>query len=185
MRFASGFLLAAVGCSHEAPATTTKDPCNDGGAYERVEVTDEACRSFTEAESRGQVVVDAARAPSWSSPPTKVPAAESPILKWTKGTLARSSWQRWLRAINPIGEAWAHGDTTGDAFVLTFRDPAGKALHRALTTFTQYQPSSASWQKIKAAGAFSVTLTGVRFTVNVIASGTKPTSATPITVTVE
>lgn len=174
-----------MGCSPEKPAPAAGDPCGDGGRYERVEVTDEACRSFIEAESRGQVVVDPAKAPSWSSPEAKLPAALTPVLKWTKGTLARSTLQRLLRALNPIGEAWAHGDTTGDAFVLTFRDASGKELHRAMTKFTQYEPSTANWQKIKAAGAFSVTLTGVRFTVNVIASGTKPTSAAPITVTVE
>lgn len=169
-------LVVSTACSqsHQADAN---DPCSDGGRYERINVTDEACRAFVEAESRGQVVVDGARAPSWTMPQARVPASPPPRLIWTKGTLARA-WS-FLKS------AWAHGDTTGDAFVLSFRDGAGKELHRALTTNTEYTPSSAVWGKISAGRSFTVTLIGVRFTRNTIATGTKPTAAPPLSVTVE
>lgn len=187
MRLASLlFVVAVTGCGEDhAHDVSAGDPCNDGGAYERYEVTDEACKAFVEAETRGLVVVDAAKAPAWTSPPTKVPAAPPPKLTWSKGTLARSPWKRLLKALHPIGEAWAHGDTTGDAFILTFKDGAGKELHRAMTINTDYTPAQTTWDKIRASKSFVVTLTGVRFTRNVIASGTKPTAAPPITITVE
>jgi hypothetical protein len=181
MRLTSLLVIAAASCAPDHDHGTVADACGDGGAYERIEVTDEACRAFTEAESRGQVVVDATKAPSWTNPLTKVVVAPPPRFAWAKGTLAhRKTLGQWL-----IGEAWAHGDTTGDAFVLTFRDRAGKELHRVLTTNVEYTPAAANWDKIRAGGTFVVTLTGVRFTRNVIATGTRATSADPLTITVE
>jgi hypothetical protein len=190
MRFASlGLLVAVLGCSHDHEHESgTSDACSDGGAYERVTVTDEACRAFVEAESRSQVVTDAAKAPAWTSPAlgtTKVGAAPPPRFAWTKGTLARASWKKWLRAFDPLPEARAHGDTTGDAYVLIFRDGAGKELHRVLTTNIEYTPVAATWDRIRAGGSVGVTLIGLRYTVNAIASGTKPTAAEPRTFTVE
>ncbi len=184
MRAASLALIAllSAGCSDDDdhPATVS-DACSDGGAIERTNVTDEACRAFLEAESRGQVVVDPARAPAWTLAGTKLPPAPPPRFTWTKGTLARrKTLGQWL-----IGEAWAHGDTTGDAFVLTFRDKAGKELHRAMTTNLEYAPAAATWDRVRAGGSFVVTLTGVRFTRNVIATGTRATSADPLPITVE
>jgi len=190
MRLASLAVLAlAIGCSDDhSHESTVNDACSDGGAYERVVVTDEACRSYVEAESRSQVVTDIAKAPAWTSPAagvTKVSATTPPRFAWTKGTLARSMWKKLLRAIDPLPEAWAHGDTTGDAYVLYFRDGAGKELHRVMTTNTEYTPTAATWDRIRAGGTVKVTLVGVRFTTNAVATGTKPTAAEPRTFTVE
>ncbi len=188
MRFASlALLVALVGCSsdHEHESTAN-DACSDGGAYERSEVTDEACRAFVEAETRSQIVTDAAKAPTWTTPAAGVTTltATPPKFAWTKGTLARATWKKWLRAIDPLPNAWAHGDTTGDAAVLIFSDASGKELHRVLTTSTEYTPSAAIWDRVRASGTVKVSLIGVRFTVNVISSGTKPTAAEPRTFTV-
>lgn len=189
-RFASLALFTLViGCSENHDhAPTVNDACADGGAHERVVVTDEACRSYVEAESRSQVVTDGAKAPAWTAPAageTKLSAAPPPRFAWTKGTLARATWKRLLRAIDPLPEAWAHGDTTGDAYVLLFKDGAGKELHRVLTVNTEYTPSAAAWDHVRAGGAVNVTLIGVRFTTNTIATGTKPTAAEPRAFTVQ
>lgn len=191
MRFASPVLLALTlfGCSDDhSHSSDPADPCGEGGAYERVGVTDEACHAFVEAESRSLVVTDAVKAPTWTSPAaaeSKVAAAPPPRFAWNKGTLARATWKQLLRMLDPLPEAWAHGDTTGDAFVLKFSDAAGKSVHTVLTTNLEYTPSTASWDHIRAGGTVKVTLIGVRFTQNVIASGTKPTAAEPRTFTVE
>jgi hypothetical protein len=183
MRLASVVLCLAIGCSHSDDHSVPGDPCNDGGAYERFEVTDEACRAYVEAETRGQIVTDAAKAPTWTNPQTKVPVAPQPTFTWTKGTLAKSLWKRAINLLEK--DAWAHGDTTGDAYVLSFKDKSGKEVHRVMTAFTTYTPAQKTWDTIRAGGTFTVTLTGVRFTVNAISSGTKPTASTPITVTVQ
>lgn len=188
MRFAS-LLLAGVlfGCSHEA--TSHPEPhsaCLDGGTIERVGVTDEACMSLVNTEEQGGVVVDAAKAPAWTSPAAdKVSAAPPPRFAWTQGTLARAGWKKWLRALDPLPEARAHGDTTGDAFLLRFQDAEGNHLHSVMTTNSEYVPSAALWDRIRAKGALRVTLIGMRFTRNALATGTKPTAAPPRPLTVE
>lgn len=189
MRFASlGFAAMLLGCSEESISHPEPHSACLDGRIELVGVTDEACMNFTEAELRSQVVTDAAKAPTWTSPAageTKVTASPAPRFAWTKGTLARSTWKKLLRMIDPLPKAWAHGDTTGDAFVIRFADGAGNSVHTAMTTNLEYTPSSATWDRVRTGGTVKVTLIGVRFTQNVIASGTKPTAAEPRTFAVE
>jgi hypothetical protein len=187
MRFASLLVvLALAGCSDPPHDPVENDPC--AGHIQLMGVTDEACRAYVEAESRSLVVTDAAKAPAWVAPDaatTSLPAAPPARFAWTKGTLARSPWKKLLRMIDPLPEAWAHGDTTGDAYVLIFKDGTGAERHRVMTVNTEYTPGPAAWDPIRAGGTFSVTLIGVRFTQNVIASGTKPTAADPRTFAVQ
>lgn len=181
-------MLGALGCSsqddeHESGA----GPCSDGTYVLAGEVTDEACLAFVDAETRGQIVTDAAKAPTFTAPKTgdKVPAAPPPRFAWTNGTLAITPWKRLLRAIDPIGVAWAHGNTTGDVAVLLFRDAAKKEVYRVLTSGTEFTPDTATWDRIRASGTLEVTLIGVRFTQNAIASGTRPTTGDVLKITVQ
>ncbi len=182
-------LFASVACSqsddHHAHDPIPSDPCSDGGAHVRVGVTDEACRAFADAEARGQIVTDGTRAPAWSTPAAgPVAASPPPTFSWTKGAIAVSPLRRLLRALDPIGTAWAHGDTTGDAYVLQLRDAAGGELLRVLTTGLEWTPDQATWDRVRAGGSVRVVLVGVRFVRNEVAPGTSPVAAPPFEVTV-
>lgn len=186
-------LIVSVACSHShddhSHDPIPGDPCSDGGAHVRVGVTDEACRAFADAEARGQVVTDATKAPTWSSPapgptPSSVPATPPPTFAWAEGSLAVSPLRKLLRAIDPIGVAWAHGETTGDAYVLQLRDGSGKEVLRVLTTGLEWTPDQATWDRVRASGALRVVLVGVRFTRNEIAPGTAPVAAAALELTV-
>lgn len=162
-----------------------RNPCGNG-TYQLVgAVTDEACMAYVDAEK--STVTDDARAPKLTEPTAgaKLNRATPPRFAWSRGTLARSTWHRVLRYLSPIGEAWAHGEINGDAFVLSFRDATGKELHRVLTDALDYTPDAAAWSRIRGAASVQVVLTGVRFTKNAIATGTKPTAPAPLTFTLE
>ena len=176
--------VASVGCSSsETPAAVT-GPCADGGAIVRLgSFTDEACLAFVEAEQRKQVVSDPTRAPQWSGPSAvlgtggKLAAATPPTFTWSKGTLAaRFSW---------TATAHAHGITTGDAYVLTFRDGAGKELLRVMTTNLGFAPDAATWARLAVARSLVVSLVGARYTSNELATGVAPTAQADLSFTVE
>lgn len=171
--------VASVGCSSsESPGAVT-GPCADGGAIVRLgSFTDEACLAFVEAEQRKQVVSDPTRAPQWSGPPAgKLAAAAPPTFTWSKGTLAtRFTW---------VTTAHAHGITTGDAYVLTFRDSAGKELLRVMTTNLGFAPDAATWARLAAAKSLVVSLVGARYTNNELATGVAPTAQADLAFTVE
>lgn len=182
-----GSAVLFLGCSgddhHNQP--TAGNPCRDGTHQLLGAVTDEACMAFLDAES--STVVDDTKAPRFSEPAASAAIQRSspPRFAWSRGTLARSPSNRLWRFLSPIGEAWAHGEINGDAFVLVFRDGSGKELHRAFTDAVEYTPDAAAWGKIRGAAALQVTLTGVRFTKNAIAAGTRPTAGSPLSVTLE
>ncbi len=179
--------VASVACSQDAdpPVTTAGDPCSDGGAHVRLGgVTDEACRAYAEAESRGLVVADPAKAPTLTSPTASVPATPPPRFAWSAGTLARTGTRALdVRALF-VATAWAHGDTTGDAYALHFRDGAGIERLRVLTTNREYVPDQATWDRVSAGGTLSVTVVGMKLTRNALATGTKPTANAPLVLTV-
>jgi len=179
-------LALASACTSEDDHHVTSGPCADGTYLLAGEVTDEACLAFVEAETRGQIVTDATKAPTFTTPESgdKVPKAPPPRFAWTNGTLAITPWKRFLRAIDPISVAWAHGDVTGDVGVLIFRDAAKKELYRVFTTGTEFTPDQATWDRLSAAGSLEVALVGVRFTRNVIATGTRPTTGDVLKISV-
>jgi hypothetical protein len=177
-------LAACKGDDHH-DEDPTGNPCRDG-TYQLVgAVTDEACISYVDAEKLS--VTDDTKAPKFTDPMngTKFSRSTPPRFAWTRGTLARTNLHRILRYLSPVSEAWAHGEINGDAFVLSFRDATGKELHRVLTDALEYTPDAAAWAKIRVASSVQVVLTGVRFTKNAIATGTRPTSATPLSRTLE
>lgn len=182
---AAAMIVLAMGCSNSSVSPpTASDPCADGGSYVRLGVTDEACHVFVEEESRGNVVVDPYKGPIWSSPSTgaSLSRAAPPTFTWSKGTLASiPRWRRWLAL---EGTAHAHGDTTGDAFVATFRDANGKELLRVLTTELSYSPDGATWARLAAGASLRIDLAQMRLVRNVIATGTKVTAAAQLTFTV-
>lgn len=173
--------LSAVACSSEAAPVTT-GPCADGGAIVRLgSFTDEACLAFLEAEQRKQIVTDPVRAPQWTAPPAgKLAAATAPTFLWTKGTLAARP-----RPFTALGAAAAHGITTGDGFVLTFRDSVGQELLRVMSTNAGFSPDASTWAKLAARKTLVVSLVGARFTNNVLATGVAPTAQTDVTFSVE
>jgi hypothetical protein len=179
-------LVVTTGCGrddHDEP--TAGNPCRDGTHQLLGAVTDEACIAFLDAEA--SAVTDDTRAPRFSEPlaGATVQRASPPRFAWSRGTLARTTRHRLLRFLSPIGEAWAHGEINGDAFVLTFRDGTGKEVHRAFTDALEYTPDAAAWARIRGASSLQVTLTGVRFTKNAIATGTRPTAGSPLALTLE
>lgn len=176
-----------VSCEDHEHASDPSDPCSETGAWEKLAVTDEACRAFVAAESRGEVVVDASRAPRLTNPTpgAVVPASPIPRFTWSAGVVARTRWNRLLRAVDPIGTAWAHGETIGLVHVLVFRDAEKKELHRVLTPATDYMPGAAHWERLRAAGEVEVTLYAVRFASNAIATGTRPVASEPQRFTIE
>lgn len=172
---------AVGGCSSSATPATT-GPCADGGAIVRLgSFTDEACLAFLEAEQRKQVVTDPVRAPQWTAPPAgTLPAATPPTFVWTKGTLAiRPRPFSWVRA------AAAHGITTGDGYVLTFRDGGGNELLRVMSTNAGFAPDAARWKRLAGSKRLVVSLVGARFSSNQLATGVAPTAQTDVTFTVE
>ncbi|MBL8716962.1 MAG: hypothetical protein JNL79_13250 [Myxococcales bacterium] len=171
--------VASVGCSSsETPAAVT-GPCADGGAIVRLgSFTDEACLAFVEAEQRKQVVSDPTRAPQWSGPPAgKLSGATPPTFTWSKGTLAAR--------FSLVAAAHAHGNTTGDAYVLTFRDAAGKELLRVMTTNLGFAPDAATWARLAVAKSLVVSLVGARYTSNALSTGVAPTAQADRAFTVE
>lgn len=182
--------LLALGCDSHDDDHASTGPCADGTYLLAGEMNDEACIAFVDAEGRGQIATDPTKAPTFTAPgapgaPVKVSKGVPPRFAWTAGTLALTPWKRFLRAIDPISTAWAHGDVTGDAAVLIFRDSAKKEVYRVLTSGTEFTPDLATWQRVGASGSLEVTLVGVRFTANVIATGTRPTAGNALSLTVE
>lgn len=174
--------LAPLACSSSDAPVAASGPCADGGAIVRLgSFTDEACLAFLEAEQRKQVVTDAARAPQWTAPRAgKLPASTPPTFLWTKGTLAIRP-----RPFALLGTAAAHGITTGDGYVVTFRDGAGKELLRVMSTNAGFAPDAATWTKLAAAKTLVVSLVGARYTDNALATGVAPTAQPDVTFTVE
>jgi hypothetical protein len=196
------FLLAAAvvfaappivaSCSQEDDHGATVDDSCSNGVYVLVGVTDEACRAYIDAEAK---VVSDTRAPSWSTPAdgATLPADPPATFAWTKSAtalhLAPARQQRGLlaqlgHALDPLPLAWAHGNTTGDGYVLLFRDGADKEVLRVMTTSALYTPDAAAWAKLKAAKSLKITLVYVSFVDNVLTTGTTPSAATPIRVTI-
>jgi hypothetical protein len=177
--------VAWLGCSSHTHGVSASDPCADGGPHVRLGTfTDEACRAFLDAEARGEVATDATKAPTWTSPSGAEVSSTPPRFAWSKGAIAVSPFRRWLRALNPIGTAWAHGDTTGVGWILAFRDGSGAERLRVMTTEPEYLPDQATWDRLRAGGTVVVTLAEARFTRNELAAGTRPTAAAPRTLTV-
>ncbi|MBI2388678.1 MAG: hypothetical protein HYV09_03590 [Deltaproteobacteria bacterium] len=185
--FALALASCLVSCDDHEHASDPADPCSETGAWEKLAVTDEACRAFVAAETRGEIVIDASKAPRLTNPTPGaiVPAAPVPRFTWSAGVVARTPWNRLLRALHPIGTAWAHGETIGLVHVLVFRDGAKKELHRVLTPATDYTPGAAHWERLRAAGKVEVTLYAVRFAANAIAAGTRPVGGEPQSFTIE
>jgi hypothetical protein len=182
-------LAVSVACTSPAdprPDANPADPCINGLYVLDPEFSDEACHAYVDAES--STVVDKTLAPIFTAPAAgaKLPATPPARFAWTAGTIAvrASPWRDLVRELGPLREAHAHGSTTGVGYVLTFKDGGGKEVLRVMTLLTEHTPSDASWAKLKAAGALTVSVVGVRFTNNAIAAGSKPTVGAPLACTI-
>jgi hypothetical protein len=138
-------------CSGSDPANVLV-PARPGTDPEK-RFTDEACRAFLDAEAAGQVSTeDSGRTPQLTAPAdgAVLPRTNPPTFTWQKGAAARRS--PLLRALDwLVPSAYAHGDTTGDAYVLVFESGDREVL-RVMTQESGWTADDASFRLLRDAG---------------------------------
>jgi hypothetical protein len=187
--------IVVTSCSSDPPPVSGSDLClgtdprfvflHPAGTEFRY--TDEACRTFLDQEKQGRISEEtSARTPTWVEPAegAKLAAATPAKLSWAKGPGAFFWRERVLGWLAPL--AHAHGNTTGDGYVVIFKDSAGAEFLRLMTQDTSWTPDATSWDRMKAARKpISARVVWAKYTANAIASGTQPVASKPLTFTIE
>lgn len=154
----------------------------DGGAPEDF-FTDEACRAFVDRETQGLIARDpSSRTPILTAPQDGATLSRAvwPVFTWAKGPGARlGPAERVIDWLEP--SAWAHGFTTGDAYVLEFTQGCSEFL-RVMTESTSWTPDAASWALLEAAkGPITATIVWAKYVQNDVATGTTPVAGKSVT----
>ena len=90
--------------------------------------------------------------------------------QWAGGAFDAPEDQATMPASAPFDFVWRSDPTIAEAgksqatYLLTFSSPSGGSLLKVFTTQTTYTPSAGDWQKLAAAGAVTLGITGATFT---------------------
>jgi hypothetical protein len=147
--------------------------------------TPAACRAVLAAEAAGLVAQGpSTMAPSWVAPANgdALPSSEWFTFEWMKGPDARRDvLRRALEWIEP--SARAAGPTSGDAYVVEFRDSCSEIL-RVMVEDTVWTVDPYAWATLlNVNGPITATVTWVKFANDAIAPGTSPVVSAPVTFT--
>jgi len=152
--------------------------------------TDEALASFASAMSRAPLV-DPSQAENLTAPAAgALPRSPIPTFTWKVGATASRQWAvpqhrfanvgdafglrveqnpfaHLLELFGPIRLAHAHGTPfSGTGTLLSFASSSSPKLLRVFTGSSTFTPSTADWDKLAAAGSFSLELVSAVFADN-------------------
>ena len=158
----------------------------DGGTASDQFYTDEACRAFLDVESQGKVTTTtSSRTPTITAPTDGLVMDGNNwfTFTWSKGPGAMRGPMRRLLYL-AVPSAYAHGSTTGDAYVVEFTQGCTEVLRVHLED-TTWKIDDRAWARLKAlSGPITMTVIWAKYTQNAIATGTQPTASKPVTFTI-
>lgn len=139
---------------------------------------DEGCRSFVDAQQGGLVDESASpRQPSFQMPDEGARVGPgNATFTWTRGAVGMHRWpsvHAWLER-----EAFAHGDLSGDGYVLLFRSGEREVL-RVMTQETTWTADASALQRLaEGGGNLTAQVVWAKFERSEVAKGVPPAAST-------